>query len=253
MCLILLAWRRHRDYPLILAANRDEYYSRPSAVAGPWPGHPEIIGGRDLLQGGSWLAMSRQGRFAVVTNYREPPPAILPPRSRGFLVSNFLLGRQSPADYLAEIEPQGSLYSGFSLLAGDADNLGYLSNRGAGYRLLEPGLYGISNALLDSPWFKVTEGKRRMGALLASSPLDQSGIFQLLADPEPPDLPTDGIVDGDVMAGPQSPIFIRTGDYGTRCSTLLWSDRNGGLTLVERSLESGTGQWNQVQYCFDDS
>lgn len=253
MCLILVAWRRHRDFPLVLAANRDEYYSRPSAVAGPWPGHPEVIGGRDLLQGGSWLAMSRQGRFAVVTNYREPPPAILPPRSRGLLVRDFLLSRQSPADYLAEIEPQGSLYSGFSLLAGDASDLGYLSNRGAGCRLLEPGLYGISNALLDSPWFKVIEGKRRLSALLASSPLDQSGIFQLLADPDPPVLPAAEMVDGDVMAGPQSPIFIRTAGYGTRCSSLLWLDRNGGLTLVERSFESGTSQWRQVRYRFDDS
>ncbi|MEZ4484480.1 MAG: NRDE family protein, partial [Syntrophotaleaceae bacterium] len=131
MCLILLAWRQHADYPLVLAANRDEYYARPAAPAGPWPGQPEVVGGRDLLQGGSWLALHRAGRFAVVTNYRETPPAVEPPRSRGRLVSDFVLGSQSIAAYLAQVDGQDQLYRGFSLLVGDGRTLGYLSNRSA--------------------------------------------------------------------------------------------------------------------------
>ncbi len=253
MCLILLAWGQHPDYPLVLAANRDEYYRRPTAAAGPWQEQPGIIGGRDLLQGGSWLAMSRSGRFAAVTNFREPPPALEPPRSRGRLVSDFLLGPCSPADYLARVEQQGPLYRGFSLLVGDRSAVGYLSNHAAGYRLLEPGLYGISNALLDTPWPKVVAGKDRLAALLAASPLDSGGLFTLLADNNSPSLPVGTPANGDALAGPQAPIFIRTAEYGTRCSTLLWSDRAGGMTLLERSFEPGRSRWSEVRHRFDDS
>lgn len=189
MCLILLAWKQHRDYPLVLAANRDEYYRRPTAVAGPWQEQPGIVGGRDLLQGGSWLAMGLNGRFAAVTNFRESPPAVDPPRSRGRLVSDFLQGTSSPGEYLASVEKQGRLYRGFSLLVGDRSTVGYLSNRVAGYRLLEPGLYGISNALLDTPWPKVVNGKALLSACLTTSPLDKAGLFQLLADGRLPELP----------------------------------------------------------------
>jgi len=248
VCLILLAWQQHRDYPLVLAANRDEYYRRPATPAGPWPEQPEIIGGRDLLQGGSWLAMGGSGRFAAVTNYREPPPAVDPPRSRGRLVSEFLQGRSSPAECLARVEQQGQLYRGFSLLVGDRSAVGYLSNRVAGYRLLEPGLYGVSNALLDTPWPKVVVGKERLAALLTASPLDSGGLFKLLADDTPLELPAGVIANGDLIAGPQASTFIRTAEYGTRCSTLLWLDRSGGMTLQERSFVPGAREWSEVLY-----
>jgi uncharacterized protein with NRDE domain len=253
VCLILLAWGQHPDYPLVLAANRDEYYRRPTAVAGPWQEHPGIIGGRDLLQGGSWLAMSRNGRFAAVTNFRESPPAVDPPRSRGRLVSDFLLDSCSPADYLARTEQQGSLYRGFSLLAGDRGSVGYLSNRGGGYRLLEPGFYGVSNALLDTPWPKVVIGKECLEVLLATSPLDNAGLFKLLADDNSPSLATGIPANGDMLAGFQEPNFIRTAEYGTRCSTLLWTDQAGGMTLLERSFDSGGRQWSEVLHRFDGS
>lgn len=253
MCLILLAWQQHQDYPLVLAANRDEYYRRPAAVAGPWPQHPDIIGGRDLLQGGSWLAMGRSGRFAVVTNFREPPPAVMPPRSRGRLVSDFLLGSCSSADYLVRTEQQGSLYRGFSLLVGDGTAVGYLSNRMAGYRLLEPGLYGVSNALIDTPWPKLIAGKERLGALLKASPLDHAGLLKMLADDKLPDLPAGIPANGDTIAGPQAPIFIRTAEYGTRCSTLLWTARAGGMTLLERSFEAASNRWSEACHRFSAS
>lgn len=246
MCLILLAWRQHPDYSLVLAANRDEYYRRPAVPAGPWPDSPDIIGGRDLRQGGSWLAMHRDGRFAVVTNYREPAMMDEPPRSRGRLVSDFLQGDQSPSAFLAETEKEGSLYRGFSLLVGDRSTLGYLSNREAGYRLLEPGVYGVSNALLDTPWPKVTHGKRRLAALLQSSPFDIEGGFALLADTEPPQSPAGMEYNSDAIAGPLSPVFIQTAIYGTRCSTLLWCDATGQMTLRERSFEQGRSDWSEV-------
>ncbi len=249
--MILLALNQHPDYPLVLAANRDEYYRRLATPAGPWPDHPEIIGGRDLLQGGSWLAMSRNGRFAAVTNFREPPLAVNPPRSRGRLVSDFLLGFSSPVTYLAQVERQESLYRGFSLLVGDRSTVGYLSNRGAGYHLLEPGLYGVSNALLDSPWSKVTSGKKHLAVLLSASPLDSDGLFTLLADDTSPGLPAGTLANGDLIAGPQAPIFIRTAEYGTRCSTLLWLDRIGRMTLQERSFEAAGSQWSEVHHRSD--
>lgn len=253
MCLILLAWGQHPDYPLVLAANRDEYYRRPTAIAGPWQEHPGIIGGRDLLQGGSWLAMSRNGRFAAVTNFREPPPAVDPPRSRGQLVSDFLLDSRSPAAYLAGVEQQGSLYRGFSLLVGDRGSVGSLSNRGAGYRLLEPGVYGVSNALLDTPWPKVVAGKKCLASLLATSPLDNAGLFKMLADDTPSSLPAGASPNGDLIAGPQAPIFIRNAEYGTRCSTLLRTDQAGGMTFLERSFMSDGCDWSEVRYRLDGS
>lgn len=253
MCLILLAWQQNRDYPLVLAANRDEYYHRPTATAAPWQEQPGIVGGRDLLQGGSWLAMGPNGRFAAVTNFREPPPALDPPRSRGRLVSDFLQEKSSPAEYLAGVEAQGPLYRGFSLLAGDRGAVGYLSNRMAGYRLLEPGLYGVSNALLDTPWPKVVAGKARLASQLTISPLDSTGLFKLLADESLPDLPAGISANGDMIAGSQAPIFIRTAEYGTRCSTLLWTERAGGMTLLERSFKPGSRQWSEVCHRFGDS
>lgn len=248
-----MAWQQHRDYPLVLAANRDEYYCRPTTSAGPWQDQPGIIGGRDLLQGGSWLAMCPNGRFAAVTNFREPPPAVDPPRSRGRLVSDFLQGVSDPAEYLAAVEQQRRLYRGFSLLVGDRSTVGYLSNRVPGYRLLEPGLYGVSNALLDTPWPKVVAGKAGLASQLTSSTLDSTGLFDLLADESLPELPAGISANGDLLAGPQAPIFIRTAEYGTRCSTLLWTERASGMTLLERSFESGSRQWSEVCHRFGDS
>ncbi|OEU60289.1 MAG: hypothetical protein BA870_06805, partial [Desulfuromonadales bacterium C00003094] len=205
------------------------------------------------LQGGSWLAMSRNGRFAAVTNFREPPPAVDPPRSRGQLVSDFLLDSRSPAAYLAGVEQQGSLYRGFSLLVGDRGSVGSLSNRGAGCRLLEPGVYGVSNALLDTPWPKVVAGKKCLASLLATSPLDNAGLFKMLADDTPSSLPAGASPNGDLIAGPQAPIFIRNAEYGTRCSTLLRTDQAGGMTFLERSFMSDGCDWSEVRYRLDGS
>jgi uncharacterized protein with NRDE domain len=172
MCLILLAWRSHPQYPLVFSGNRDEAYDRPSAAAQFWRDDPRIYGGRDLEKGGTWLALSLSGRLAAVTNYRERPKAAKMPRSRGELAAQFLRGGDAPDIYLEQLVHSGAEYGPFSLIVGDGNSLWYCSNRAASngseppFRELPPGVYGLSNHLIDTPWLKVTSGKRRLARLL---------------------------------------------------------------------------------------
>jgi uncharacterized protein with NRDE domain len=169
MCLILAALDAHPDYTLIVAANRDEFYDRPTASAAFWPEHPRILGGRDLRAGGTWLAVARSGRFAAVTNYRQGEREAAAPRSRGLLVSDYLSSEVDATAYAARVEREGAEYNGFNLLAGDARELHWLSNREGRPRRLGPGIYGLSNHLLDTPWPKVAAGKTGLQALLGGS------------------------------------------------------------------------------------
>ena len=235
MCLILVAWQQHPEYPLIVAANRDEFFARPTAVAAQWPDLPHVYGGRDLEAGGTWLGISDSGRFAAVTNVREPgqPPG---ERSRGHLTRDFLAGDMTAADYANRL--QGERYAGFNLLAGDGTTLSYASNRGATARVLAPGVYGVSNHLLDTPWPKLTASKQRFAAALAALP-DESGFFALLADTEiVPDehLPATGVpLPWERLL---SAVFVRSPQYGTRASTLLLLPARGAATLIERSFSA---------------
>ncbi len=247
MCLILLAVDRHPEYALVLAANRDEYYRRPALPAGPWPENPDVCGGRDLEKGGSWLAVHRGGRFAAVTNFHEPPVVADPRLSRGLLVRDFLFGTKSPVEYLAQVQREGHLYRGFSLLVGDRSTVGYVSNRGEGGPL-GPGVYGISNSLLDSPWPKVTRGKRALTRVLAAPELDPEDLFVLLADPSRPDGEWPEDEDPDSAPERRAPIFIRTADFGTRCSTLLLVRPGGEVTLVERTFFPDREGWQEVRH-----
>jgi uncharacterized protein with NRDE domain len=238
MCLILAALDAHPDYTLIVAANRDEFYDRPTAPAAFWPEHPRILGGRDLRAGGTWLAIDRSGRFAAVTNYRqgerEPPAA----RSRGLLVSDYLSSEIDATGYVARVEREGAEYNGFNLLAGDARELHWVSNREGRPRRLGPGIYGLSNHLLDTPWPKVTAGKSGLEALLGGGGTDLvSGLFALLSDStqvRDDALPHTGI--GLAWERLLSSAFIATTDYGTRSSTVLLVGRDGSMTFVERSF-----------------
>ena len=231
MCLILVAWRSHPDFPLVVAANRDEFYARPSAPAGPWAEDPRVLGGRDLEAGGSWLGARRDGRFAAVTNVREPgvPKG---PRSRGLLVGDFLLGGQEPGEYAAAIQDRD--YSGYNLLVADDRALWYRSNREGGARELPPGIYGVSNHLLDTPWPKLVTAKARFHAALEQLP-GADPLFGILGDTEiVPDqhLPHTGLPpDWERML---SAVFVRSATYGTRASTILTWDRNRTLSLQER-------------------
>ena len=233
MCLILLAWQTHPEFPLVVAANRDEFYARPTAVAAPWPERPDILGGRDLEAGGTWLGVSRSGRFAAVTNVREPgkPAGRF---SRGLLASRYLSGETDPRAYVAGV--QLDAFSGFNLLVSDTQTLYYLSNRDASPRALPAGLYGVSNHLLETPWPKLVSAKARFRQALEALP-DVSGLFALLADDEivaDEELPATGV--SLEWERRLSAVFVRSPDYGTRASSVLIRHRNGGGVLVERSF-----------------
>jgi uncharacterized protein with NRDE domain len=234
MCVLFIAWQSHPRFPVVLAANRDEFRARPTAPLGPWPGRPDVLGGRDLKEGGSWLAASHGGRFAAVTNFRQVPPA--PARhSRGALVGDFVCGAASPADFSAHIAAAGAAYGGFNLFVGDGTSLWYVSNRGAGPRQLAPGLYGLSNGLLDDDWPKMRRGRAALAALLADDLIHEEALFDLLADRTPADdheLPDTGV--GLHLERTLSSIFIAGDDYGTRSSTVLLIDAQGGVRMHER-------------------
>lgn len=233
MCLIVVGWQAHPAFPLVVAANRDEFYARPSAPAAYWSDAPEIIAGRDLEASGTWLGVTRQGRFAAVTNVQN-----LVSRRGAFLVAsltrNFLQGGQSASDYLGGLER--SAYSGFNLLLSDGKMLCYASNRGPIVQTLEAGVYGLSNHLLDSPWPKLLTARQRFSAALSKLP-DQQQFFDILADDEiVPDneLPDTGVpLDWERRL---SAIFVRSPNYGTRASTVVAVNAAGTVFFEERSF-----------------
>ncbi|MCC6659029.1 MAG: NRDE family protein [Rhodocyclaceae bacterium] len=235
MCLILLAWQAHPDYPLVVAANRDEFHARRTAAADFWLDAPAVLAGRDLEAGGTWLGVSRGGRFAALTNFRDPGRNKPDAPSRGTLVSRFLAGTQTPQEYLDQIEASAASYNGFNLLFGDRHSLWCFSNCGEGKRRLDPGIYGLSNHLLDTPWPKVARGKSALTVALQALP-DEAALFTLLRDDRvAPDeaLPRTGIsLEWERLL---SAAFVRMPGYGTRSSTVLLMDRQARLRFVEQS------------------
>jgi uncharacterized protein with NRDE domain len=243
MCLIVFAYRGHPDYRLILAANRDETYDRPTLPLAHWQDAPEIVAGRDLISGGTWLGVTRNGRFAAVTNYRVPQVAREQPSSRGLLTANFLRGGEAPHIYLENLQPSAARYDGFSLLVGDSRCIYYFSNRESIPRELSPGLYGLSNHLLDTPWPKVQRAKSALRQIIDAEKIEPQRILQLLADSERPTddaLPDTGI--GLQRERLLSPIFIAGERYGTRSLTVLLIAHDGCISITERDSLSGTIQ-----------
>lgn len=238
MCLILLSYKMHPDYRLILAANRDEFYNRPTAALDYWADHPDVLAGRDLKSSGTWLGVTRSGRIAAITNYREPAAHMENAPSRGLLIRDFLTGTESPQHYLKAVSKIGHTYNGFNLIMGDASGLFYYSNRGTRIHKLKPGLYGISNHLLDTPWPKVEKGKIRLqGQLNGKERIDLEKIFEILSDKSlPPDdeLPDTGV--GLQWERILSPLFITSPDYGTRSSSVVLIDKSGRVTFREHTF-----------------
>lgn len=255
MCLILLAHRVIEGFPLVLAANRDEFFDRPTAGAGFWADAPDILGGRDLRQGGTWLGVSRDGRWGAVTNFRDGSKAPAGSRSRGELVARYLRGGGRAETYLQQLDGTAPDYHGFNLLLGDASGVFFYSNRGSRPASLAAGIYGLSNHALDTPWPKVTQGKRALAGLVAAASAnaataDQAGerlaadllsVLQDSTEASDPDLPETGISrDWERLL---SPMFISAPGYGTRASTVLLIDRAGGLHFHERGFDpDGTPQ-----------
>lgn len=241
MCLLVFAWKVHPDYPLVFAGNRDELHVRPALATGFWEDAPEVLSGRDLEAGGTWLGVTLGGRFAVVTNYREGPPPPKMPRSRGALTADFLRGDLPAEKYLRQVQMRAGDYAPFSLIVGDAAALWYFSNRSkAAPREITPGLHGLSNHLLDTPWPKVTRSLAQLELLLEHKALTSDALFRLLADRTPaPEagLPDTGI--GRERERPLSAPFVVNPVYGTRCSTLIRWRADGGLRFAERRFDAG--------------
>lgn len=236
MCLIVIGWRMHPDYPLVVAANRDEFYARPSTTLERWPDTAQVIGGRDLEAGGTWLGLTDTGRFAAITNVREPGAA-QGTVSRGALPRQYLTSEMAAGDYAAQIDK--TKYSGFNLLLADTETLIYVSNRDGAPRTLPPGVYGLSNHLLDSPWPKLLTARQRFADALKQLP-DTAAFFALLADKEiVPDheLPNTGI--SLEWERRLSAIFVQSPDYGTRASTVAWRRRDGSVTIREDAFGPG--------------
>jgi len=253
MCLILLAWKVHPDYPLIVAANRDEFYARPSAPAGFWPETPEILAGRDLEAGGTWLGITSQRRFAALTNFREGARPRADAQSRGALVADFLAGSTSPESYFDALSKRGNAFNGFNLLFGDDQRLAYITNRGAGSRWLSSGVYGLSNHLLDTPWPKLSTAKKLFDQALPRLP-DTTLFFELLADQEivaDACLPETGV--SLEWERTLSAIFVNSPDYGTRASTLLTTHQSGQIRLTERSFGRNAAPLGEVSEMFQSS
>jgi len=240
MCLIAFAYQQHPDYPLILIANRDEYYARPSRPAHWWQDAPDILGGQDLQASGSWLALQRDGRFAAVTNHRNGRLKRNGELSRGKLIRDYLSSDESAASFSAQLSPELDRYGGFNLLLGDSEGLWYLSNRGGGQQQLAPGLYGLSNAFLDSPWPKTAALKARLANYLqtAKQP-DPDALLQLMLHSD--QASDDALPDTGVPANWEkmlSSCFIRSAemDYGTRATTVLLQHRDGSRILLEQNF-----------------
>ena len=239
MCLILLAWKSHRRFPLVVAANRDEFFARPAASAWFWNDAPDVFGGRDLEAGGTWLGITRHGRFAALTNYRDPQRQVAGKRTRGDLVAGFLRGTASPADYAAGVTQCGGDYNGFNLLIADRNELRYLSNVDGASRPLEPGIYGLSNHLLDTPWPKVARARTALSATLDASP-DTAPLFSMLRDEAiaaDEHLPRTGVsLEWERLL---SAAFVRSPGYGTRNSTVVTFGADGFADFEERSFGPG--------------
>lgn len=244
MCLITFAWRPEHAYPLVVAANRDEFYARPSAALCEWQDAPGVFAGRDLEAGGTWLGITGSGRFAALTNIRDPrPPAGL--RSRGELPANFLRGRLNACDYIETLTANAADYSGFNLLVGDGQQLCYFNSISGEARTLSAGVYGLSNADLDSTWPKVDYAKHALAQLI-ESPQPQA-LLELLSDNRVPDdsiLPDTGV--GIATERLLGSAFIASQTYGTRASTALIVKADGHWQLLERSFGPNGAQLGEI-------
>lgn len=241
MCLVVLAWRAHPRHRLIVAANRDEYHRRPAAALAPWSEAP-ILAGRDLEAGGTWLGVDRDRRFGIVTNFREMARRPTDAPSRGALIPGWLGAAGDPAHYTAGLAATAASYAGFNLLIADRNSLHYASNRADGFaRALPPGVYGLANHFLDTPWPKLLRVRLGLERWLEAPDADPRALLALLADRSPAedgDLPETGLSPEWERA--LSAPFVAHGGYGTRCSTVLAIGHDDSLEVVEHSFdESG--------------
>ncbi|PKH39230.1 hypothetical protein BI292_23835 [Pseudomonas sp. 43NM1] len=245
MCLIVFAWRPDHPQPLIVAANRDEFYARPTQPLAQWPQAPGVHAGRDLEAGGTWLGIGANGRFAALTNIRDPgQPASL--KSRGELVAGFLTGEMSIDDYLSDVVGRSLEYAGFNLLVGNANELWHFNAHNREAVMLTPGVYGLSNAGLDTPWPKVLKAKAALSEQLDDP--QPEALLAILSDAQTApftELPDTGV--GLATETLLSSVFIASPTYGTRASTALIVQADGTRLMVERSFGPYGGHLGEVE------
>ncbi len=235
MCLAVIAYQIHQDWPIVIVANRDEFHDRPSTAMHVWDGEPRLLAGRDLQAGGTWLGLNQRGNIALLTNVREPGRFSTDARSRGKLVESFLMGPEKAIDFAEHVKKSRVSYNGFNLLVMDKDSGLVISNRPALHSIrLEPGIHGLSNASLNTPWPKLTRTTEAIRGLFDAFTLPNAEqLIQVMQDDAPPDddlIPPTGLSRERerLLASP----FIRSPDYGTRCTTTLMRHRSG-MTLVQ--------------------
>lgn len=242
MCLVLFSWQQYADYPLIVAANRDELYARPTQAAHFWEQEPELFAGQDLRAGGTWMGVTKTGRFAAVTNFREAAEPPADAISRGELCTQFLASKLTPEQYLAELDEKSSRYAGFNLLlgtlGGTTPSLGYYSNRQRQITRVSAGIHGLSNGLLNSPWPKVDRGKQALASQLEHS-LDPEALLSVLTNTDRPAdalLPNTGV--GLEKERLLSSRFIQSDSYGTRNCTIIRMNQQGQTEWLEQGFDS---------------
>ena len=250
MCLILIAFQPESKLSLVVAGNRDEFHSRPTQKADWWADDTNVLGGRDLQAGGTWLAVSRSGRFAAVTNYRDAAASKSGKQSRGHLVTEFLRGSATPAGYVDSVV--GDDYTGFNLFVSDGRTLAYVSNRSSNCGELSPGVYGLSNATLDTPWEKVERSKQRLNSLVESDSVNETSLMRLLGDRDkgPLDEANSDHLPFATAHAITAP-FIVLPEYGTRCSTVVIADQDGRWQFAERRFSPDGSKSGESRYSFN--
>ncbi|MBX5459511.1 MAG: NRDE family protein [Steroidobacteraceae bacterium] len=250
MCLLILAWRSHPRFSLIVAANRDEYHERPTAPLSKWPAPYDLLAGRDLRAGGTWMGLDRKHRFGVVTNFREMQRPRRSAPSRGLLVPAWLSQEDPPEVFLSRLETDAPGYSGMNLLISDTDQLWYASNRLDRFaRQLPPGVYGLSNEYLDSPWPKLRRTREAFEAWLARPSADPvEELFNLLADRTPatggPPMPGVSPEWERILSAP----FVVHPTYGTRSSTVLLLEPTGQAIMAERRFDANGERTGETEF-----
>ena len=251
MCLVVFAHNSHPNYKFIFAANRDEFYDRPTEQADFWEDQPDLLAGKDLNGGGTWMGITKSGRFAAITNYRDLSNIKEGAPTRGLLVKDYLLGNLSPREYYNEVKNNLSNYNGFNLILGDINNLYYFSTHEDGFRQINTGVHGLSNAVLDTPWPKVEKSKNQLSNLMEHQKLHSWELLNLLNDTrqaKEKDLPDTGV--GLEWEKVLSSVFIQSSNYGTRCSTAILVDNNNNVQFAEKTFFDNQGDFSNKDYNF---
>ncbi len=252
MCLIVFALNEHPEYPLILAANRDEFYKRPALYAHRWKDLPGVLAGRDQTAGGTWLGITSNGRFAAITNFRGPEHLQTDVASRGMLTVDFLTEGDSPQEYIEKLKNKDKPYNGYNLLISETPGtMVHYSNITSDTSVMQSGFHGLSNHLPDTPWPKVKKGTGALKDIIKSRIVDTGKILNIMRDRQP--APYDELPDTGIdreLERQLSPIFINIPGYGTRCTTILLIDKSGRVTFEEYSYDGKGAEINQSSFTF---